>query len=155
MVCLLFYIFAGKFENRNMKKIVSIVATLLCILTITGCKKELIVPQNNDSKPYFYVRYYGNHWATVKFDKFSTMTITDKNGEEVSYEIGSREVIVGPVYAGFTAKMTISAPYDGGNNGSISISRNSDHIFGSTYASFANSKQEETLTYTISDMTGL
>ena len=81
------------------------------------------------------------------------MTITDENRQEVSYTIGSRDVIIGPVYAGFTAKMTVSAPYDGGNDGRISIARNSDYLF-TTSVSFANSKKAETLTYTIKETTG-
>ena len=121
-----------------------------------SCSKDSDDPikDGNNSKPYFYVQYHGDHWATVQFDKFSTMTITDENGQEKSFSIGSRNVIIGPVYAGFKASMTISAPYDGGNNGSIAISRNSDHFF-INYNSFANSKQTETLTYTILETTGL
>ena len=121
-----------------------------------GCKKDS--PVNDlatpDSKPFFYVKYHGDHWATVNFDKYSTMTIIDEKGEKKSYSVGSRDVIIGPVYAGFKATLTMSAPYDGGNDGSIYISRNSDHLF-MNYGSFANSKNAETLTYTISENTGL
>ena len=132
--------------------------TLFCLLLtlaicFTGCKKNSIVGEPNN-KPYFYVKYHGDHWATVKFDKYSTMTITDEKGEQKSYSIGRRDVIIGPVYVGFKASLTISAPYDGGNDGSISIARNSDFYF-TNYGSFANAKDEETITYTISETTGL
>ena len=128
---------------------------LLLTLTIclNGCKKDSIVDEPKN-KPYFYVRYHGDHWATVNFNKYSTMTITDENGERKSYSVGSRDVIIGPVYVGFKATLTISAPYDGGNDGSIGIARNSDYLF-INYGSFANAKDEETLTYTISETTGL
>lgn len=132
-----------------MKKLFPI---LVLVVLFVGCKGD------DDSigepkKPYFYVQYHSDHWATVDFNKTCTMTITDENKQEVSYTIGSRDVIIGPVYSGFTAKMTVSAPYDGGNNGRISIARNSDYLF-MTYASFANSKKAETLTYTIKETTG-
>ena len=132
-----------------MKKLFSI---LVLVALFVGCKggDDSI---DGPKEPYFYVKYHGDHWATVDFNKTCTMTITDENNKEVSYTIGSRDVIIGPVYAGFTAKMTISAPYDGGNDGRISIARNSDHLF-MTYASFANSKKAETLTYTIQETTG-
>ena len=135
-----------------MKKLFPI---LVFVVLFVGCKgdDESIDVPNVPKEPYFYVKYHGDHWATVDFNKTCTMTITDENNQEVSYSIGSRDVIIGPVHAGFTAKMTVSAPYDGGNNGSISIARNSDHLF-MTYASFANSKKTETLTYTIKEMTG-
>lgn len=122
------------------------------VICFTGCKND------NDSlggpkKPYFYVEYYGSHSATVNFDKLSTMTITDENGQKVSYSIGSRTVVVGPVYAGFKAILTISAPHDGSNTGRIGIARNNDHYF-TTYGSFAGAKGVETLTYTILEDTG-
>lgn len=129
----------------------------LCIalLAIVGCKKDdpATEKEEQETKPYFYVKYHGDHWATVKFDKLSTMIITDADGKEKSYQIGSRDVVIGPVYEGFTAKMTITAPYDGGNGGSISIARNSDFYF-ITYDEFSNAKDEETLTYTIKSTTG-
>lgn len=123
-----------------------------CVICFTGCRDD------NDSldepkRPYFYVKYYGFHWASVKHDKLSTMTITDENGQKVSYSIGSRNVIIGPVYAGFKATMTISAPYDGANDGSIGIARNNDHLY-TTYGSFTGAHGEETLTYTILEDTG-
>lgn len=135
-----------------MKKLLSILA--LGVL-FTGCKSDDDTYDVPQKKPYFYVKYHGDHWATVDFNKTCTMTITNESGQEVSYTIGSRDVIIGPVYAGFTAKMTISAPYDGGNNGSICIARNSDRLIVYEYASFANSKKSETLTYTIKEDTGL
>lgn len=136
--------------------------TLFCILLamilcVAGCKKDHNISDPNNgsvNKAFFYVKYHGDHWATVNFDKYSTMTITNEKGEQQSYSIGSRDVVIGPVYAGFKATLTISTPYDGGNNGSISIARNSDHLF-INYGSFANSKQTETLTYTILESTGL
>lgn len=122
------------------------------VVLLVGCKGD-DDSLDGPKKPYFYVQYHADHWATVDFNKTCTMTITDENGQNVSYTIGSRNVVIGPVYAGFTAKMTVSVPYDGGNNGSISIARNSDYLF-LTYASFANSKNTETLTYTIKETTG-
>ena len=133
-----------------MKKLVSI---LVLVALFVGCKggDDSI---DGPKEPYFYVEYHGDHWATVDFNKTCIMTITNESGQEVSYTIGSRDVIIGPVYAGFTAKMTISAPYDGGNDGSIGIARNNDHYF-TPYASFANSKMTETLTYSIKDTSGM
>jgi len=133
-----------------MKKLVSI---MMFVVLLVGCKGDDDTLGEPKQETYFYVRYHGDHWATVDFNKTSTMTITNETGQEVKYSIGSRSVIIGPVYAGFTAKMTVSAPYDGGNNGSISIARNNDQRF-ITYASFANSKATETLTYTIKEETG-
>ena len=134
-----------------MKKLISILAITFAVF-LEGCKENSSVDE--PEKPFFYVKYHGDHWATVDFNKTCTMTITNEKGQDVSYSIGSRDVVIGPVYAGFTAKMTISAPHDGGNNGSICIARNSDHLIVYEYASFANSKKAETLTYTIQESTG-
>ena len=135
-----------------MKKLLSILVMTFVVL-LTGCKDDSSVDE--PKTPFFYVEYYGTHWAAVNFNKSCTMTITDEKGEKVNYTIsnGTRNVIVGPVYAGFTATMTISAPYDGGTGGSIYISRNSDHSF-RKYVSFSNAKNTETLTYTIQESTG-
>lgn len=127
---------------------------LIALVSIyTSCKEDSSV--DGPKEPFFYVEYYGNHWAAVNFNQTCTMTVIDENGQKVNYTLsnGSRNVIIGPVYAGYTATMTISAPYDGGTNGSIYISRNSDHSF-IKYASFTNSKKVETLTYTIQESTG-
>ncbi len=127
---------------------------LVLVALLVGCKggDDSI---DGPKEPFFYVEYYGNHWASVNFNQTCTMTITDENGQKVNYTLsnGSRNVIIGPVYAGFSATMTISAPQDGGTNGIIYISRNSDHSF-MRYASFSNSKKAETLTYTIQETTG-
>ena len=134
-----------------MKKLVSL---MMFVVLLVGCKGDEENIIDGPKEPYFYVKYHGDHWATVDFNKTCTMTITNESGQEVSYTIGSRDVIIGPVYAGFTAKMTISAPYDGGNNGSICIARNTDRLIVFEYASFANSNKAETLTYTIKETTG-
>lgn len=133
-----------------MKKLLSI---MMFVVLFVGCKGDDDTFGEPIKGPYFYVQYYGFHWATVHHEKLSTMTITDENGQKVSYTIGSRNVVIGPVYAGFKATLTISAPYDGGNEGRIGIARNNDHFF-TTYASFSNSKNTETLTYTIQETTG-
>ena len=76
---------------------------LTLAMFIVGCHKDSTFDGPKievDNKPYFYVRYHGDHWATVQHDKHSTMTITDENGQQQSYSIGSRDVIIGPVYAG-------------------------------------------------------
>lgn len=136
-----------------MKKLFSILVMVL-VASLVGCKNDDDT-FNEPKKAFFYVEYYGNHWAAVNFNQTCTMTITDEKGKEVNYTLsnGSRNVIIGPVYAGFVATMTISAPLDGGTIGSIYISRNSDHSF-KKYASFSNSKKTETLTYTIQESTG-
>lgn len=129
--------------------------TLMLVVLLASCKggDDSI---DGPKEPFFYVEYYGNHWAAVNFKQTCTMTITDENGQKVNYTLsnGSRKVIIGPVYAGFTARMTISAPQDGGTDGSIRIARNSDHLIVHEYASFSNSKKTETLTYTIQETTG-
>lgn len=102
-----------------MKNKTSFFLVVALVSLFTGCKEDSSVDIDGPDKPFFYVKYHADHWATVDFDKTCTMTITDENGRDVSYTIGSRNVIIGPVYAGFTAKMTVSTPYDGGNNGSI------------------------------------
>ncbi len=134
-----------------MKKLFSM---LVLVVLLVGCKGDDITVVE-PKKAFFYVEYYGNHWAAVNFNQTCTMSVTDENGQKVHYTLsnGSRNVIIGPVYAGFAATMTISAPQDGGTNGSIYISRNSDHSF-RKYASFSNSKKAETLTYTIQETTG-
>ena len=121
---------------------------IVLVVSLVGCKED-----DDTQKTFFYVEYYGNHSATVDFDKLSTMTITDEKGQKVSYSIGSRTVVIGPVYAGFKASLTISAPHDGSNTGRIGIARNKDHSF-TTYGSFGGAKGEETLTYTIQESTG-
>ena len=135
-----------------MKKLYPI---LLLLVLFSGCKGDSsLEEEEGPKKPFFYVRYNGYHSTEEDFDKTCTMTITDENGNEVSYAIGSQEVLVGPVYAGFTAKMTITAPDDGKNNGSICIARIANKTVEYEYASFANSKETETLTYTIQESTG-
>jgi len=123
------------------------------VVSLVGCKEDSSVDEQKNT--YFYVEYWGNHWASVNFKQTCTMTITDEKGQKENYTLsnGSRNVIIGPVYAGFVATMTISAPQDGGTNGSIFISRNSDHSF-IKYASFGSSNKAETLTYTIQESTG-
>lgn len=133
-----------------MKKLVSI---MMFVVLLVGCKGDDDTLGEPKDEPYFYVEYYGFHWATVHHEKLSTMTITDENGQNVSYTIGSRNVVIGPVHAGFKATLTISAPYDGANDGRISIARNNDHRF-LTYASFTGANKTETLTYTIKETTG-
>ena len=129
---------------------------LMITLTVcfAGCKNDDDT-FDEPKKTFFYVEYRGEHWAAVNFNQTCTMTITDENGQKVNYTLsnGSRNVIIGPVYAGFVATMTISAPQDGGTSGIIYISRNSDHYF-RRYASFSNSKKTESLTYTIQETTG-
>jgi len=134
-----------------MKKLLSL---LVLVVLFTGCKGDDDTSVVPPKKTYFYVEYYGFHWATVHHEKLSTMTITDENGQKASYTIGSRNVVIGPVYAGFKATLTISAPYDGANDGRIGIARNNDHYF-TTYGSFSGANKTETLTYTIKEDTGL
>ena len=127
---------------------------MVCVICFTGCGDD-DDSLDGPKKPYFYVEYYGSHWASVDFSQTCTMTITNENGQKESYTIsnGSRTVVVGPVYAGFKATLTISAPKDGGTTGRISIARNSDHGF-INYGYFSNAKKEETITYTILNDTG-
>ena len=68
-----------------MKKLFSI---LVLVALFVGCKggDDSI---DGPKEPYFYVKYHGDHWATVDFNKTCTMTITDENNKEVSYTIGS------------------------------------------------------------------
>ena len=134
----------------NMKSITFCPFLVILVCFFASCKDSSTGEPHN---PYFYVQYNADLWATVDFNKSCIMTIADENGKEVKYTIGSRDVIIGPVYVGYTAKMTVSSPYDGGNNGRISIARNSDKLF-TTYASFANSQNAETLKYTIRETTG-
>ena len=135
-----------------MKKLVSI---LMLVVLLVGCKGDDDTFGEPKKGPYFYVEYWGNHWAAVNFNQTCTMTILDENGQKVNYTLsnGSRKVIVGPVYAGFKASLTISAPQDGGTDGRISIARNNDHYF-TPYGSFSNAKKTESLTYTIQETTG-
>ena len=139
-------------NNEIMKSRVLFFMLITLTVCFTGCKDD-DDSLDEPKKPYFYVEYYGLHWATVHHEKLSTMTITDENGQKVNYTIGSRNVVIGPVYAGFKATLTISAPYDGANDGRIGIARNQDHYF-TTYGSFSGAKGEETLTYTILEDTG-
>lgn len=136
-----------------MKKLLSL---LVLVVLFTGCKGDDDTSVVPPKKTYFYVEYYGSHWAAVNFNQTCTMTIIDENGQKASYTLsnGSRKVVVGPVYAGFKASLTISAPQDGGTDGRISIARNNDHYF-TPYGSFSNAKKTETLTYTIQENTGL
>lgn len=127
---------------------------LMITLTVcfTGCKKDSL---DGPKESYFYVEYWGSHWASVDFNQTCTMTITDENEQKVNYTLsnGSRKVVIGPVYVGFKASLTISAPKDGGTEGRISIARNQDHYF-TQYGYFSNAKKTETVTYTILEDTG-
>lgn len=138
---------------KSMKELFMIMVIAFAVLC-TGCKGDSSLEEEGPKEPFFYVRYNGYHSTAEDFDETCTMTITDENGLDVSYTIGSQEVLVGPVYAGFTAKMTITAPDDGENNGSICIARIANKTVEYEYASFANSKETETLTYTIHESTG-
>jgi len=134
-----------------MKKLISIPAIAFAILFV-GCKGDPSLEGPKETS--FYVRYHGYHRTEDDSGKTCTMTITDENGKDVSYAIGSQEVVIGPVLVGFTAKMTISAPSDGENNGSICVARISDKPAVYEYASFTNSKETATLTFTIQESTG-
>lgn len=137
-----------------MKKLFSIVLMVLSVCVI-GCNDNDDTFGEPKDKPYFYVEYYGSHWASVDFNQTCTMTITDENGQDVNYTLsnGSRKVVVGPVYVGFKASLKMSAPKDGGTDGRISIARNQDRYF-TQYGYFSNAKKEETVTYTILKDTG-
>lgn len=136
-----------------------ILLSLFCALTmIVACTKDdpsqsVGGTSSKDNSPYFFVKYHGDYWHTTNFNATVKMKIKNAAGEYETYDIGSRDIIIGPVSVGFIAEMIIDAPSDGGIDGYLSIARNSDFIF-IPYGEFANSKKQERITYTITDLTG-
>lgn len=121
---------------------------LFCaLIMIVACTKDdpsqsVEDTSSKEKAPYFYVKYHGDYWHTTNFDATVKMKIKNAVGKYDTYDIGSRDVIIGPVSVGFIAEMVIDAPSDGGINGYLSIARNSDFYY-RPYGEFANSKKQE------------
>jgi hypothetical protein len=82
------------------------------------------------------------------------MIITNKEGREERYQIGDKEVTVGPVHVGFEARLHIINPDGGMFSGRIEVSRNSDSKF-KDCVNFNSSEPEGMISYTIQSDTGL
>lgn len=126
---------------------------LLCValLAVVGCKKD---DSENEALNgnYFYVKYTG-HCSAFSLTRQATMIITNKEGKEERYQIGDKEVKIGPVHVGFEARLHILNPDGGMISGRIEVSRNSDSKF-KEYVNFSSSESEGMISYTIRRDTG-
>lgn len=127
---------------------------LLCValLAVVGCKKDDLADEKLNGT-FFYVKYSG-HCSAFSVTRQATMIITNKEGKEERYQIGDKEVTVGPVHVGFEARLHIINPDGGMFSGRIEVSRNSDSKF-KDCVNFNSSEPEGMISYTIQRDTGL
>lgn len=127
---------------------------LLCValLAVVGCEKD-----NSENEAlngnYFYVKYTG-HYHGFNITKQATMVINNKEGKEERFQIGDKEVKIGPVHVGFEARLHIINSDGGMISGRIEVSRNSDSKF-KEFVNFSSSEPEGLISYTIQRDTGL
>lgn len=129
---------------------------LLCfaLLAFVGCKKDDPATEKGN-ETFFYVKYSVNYVKPYDSNELVTMVIVNAEGKKETFNVEDKEIKIGPVYAGFEAKLSVSNPAGGYIRGSIEIARNSDWANFWDYGNFSSNKYEESISYKILPTTGL